>query len=153
MGRTPEDAGSFLGSALPARAYIGSLRETPVTFAYWTILVAALLPYVTVGLAKGGRSGYDNATPRAWAERLAGWKRRAEWAHRNHFEAFGPFAAAVIVANLAHAAPGRIDLLAGLFIVCRVAYTLAYLADRPTLRSVLWMCGIACVIALFVAGA
>jgi len=124
-----------------------------VTFAYWMILVAALLPYVTVGLAKGGRSGYDNAGPRVWAERLDGWKRRAEWAHRNHIEAFAPFAAGVIVAGLAGVPRGRIDLLAGLFVLLRVLYTLAYLANAASLRSIIWTGGILCVIALFASGA
>jgi uncharacterized MAPEG superfamily protein len=124
-----------------------------MNFGFWMILFAAVLPYVTVGLAKGGRSGYDNAVPRDWAERLSGWKRRAEWAHRNHFEAFAPFAAAVIVANLAHAPAGRIDLLAALFIVMRLLYTAAYLRDAATLRSLAWSGGFLCVILLFLIGA
>jgi uncharacterized MAPEG superfamily protein len=124
-----------------------------VTFGFWMILVAALLPYVTVGLAKGGRSGYDNTTPRAWADRLSGWKRRAEWAHRNHFEAFAPFAASVIVATLCHVPEGRISALSGAFIVFRVLHTAAYLADKATLRSVCWSGGFLCVIALFASGA
>jgi uncharacterized MAPEG superfamily protein len=124
-----------------------------MTLAEWMILVAALLPYLTVALAKGGASGYDNVTPRAWSQRLAGWRLRAEWAHRNHFEAFAPFAAAVIVAGLAHVKQGRIDLLAVLFVLFRVLYTAAYLANAATLRSLLWAGGLVCVIALFASGA
>lgn len=119
-----------------------------MTFAYWMAVIAALLPYVTVGFAKS--AGIDNRSPRADMELLTGWRKRADWAHRNHFEAFPPFAAAVIIAHLAGVAQGRIDLLAGLFVVARVAYTLAYLADRSTLRSIVWTAGIFCVIALFV---
>ncbi|HYN39935.1 MAG TPA: MAPEG family protein [Rhodospirillales bacterium] len=119
-----------------------------MTFAYWMVLVAALLPYVTVGFAKAG--GIDNRAPRADIERLTGWRKRADWAHRNHFEAFPAFAAAVIIAHLAGVAQGWIDLLAALFIVSRVGYTAAYLADRPTVRSLIWTGGIACVIALFI---
>jgi uncharacterized MAPEG superfamily protein len=74
------------------------------------LLAAALMPYVTVALAKSG--GFDNRTPRPSLENLTGWHRRAEWAHRNHFEAFPIFAAAVFVAELTHAPQGRIDLLA-----------------------------------------
>jgi uncharacterized MAPEG superfamily protein len=124
-----------------------------MTFAFWMILVAALLPYFTVAMAKGGRSGYDNAAPRAWANSLDGWKSRAEWAHRNHFEAFAPFAAAVIVATITHAPQGRIDVLAGVFILFRLGYTGAYLGDVATLRSALWLGGLVCVILLFVSAA
>lgn len=120
--------------------------------AYAMVLAAALLPYVTVGLAKAGGSGYDNARPRDYTERLAGWRRRAEWAHRNHFEAFAPFAAGVLVAGQRGTAPGVVDALAAAFVVFRIGYTAAYLADWPTLRSALWALALACVIALFVWG-
>ena len=89
-----------------------------MTFAYWMLLVAALLPYFTVGLAKSG--GFDNHAPRPSLEGLRGWRRRAVWAHQNHFEAFPAFAAAVIVAELVHAPQSRIDLLAGIFVLLRL---------------------------------
>jgi uncharacterized MAPEG superfamily protein len=123
-----------------------------MTLGYWMILVAALLPYITVGLAKGGASGYDNAGPRHWADRQQGWRRRAIAAHANHFEAFGPFAAAVVVAELANGVQWIISTLAVAFILLRILYTLAYLADRPTLRSALWSVGLLCVVALFCCG-
>jgi uncharacterized MAPEG superfamily protein len=127
--------------------------EFHVSFSFWTILAAAVLPYLTVGLAKGGASsGYDNATPRAWADKLGGWRRRAEWAHRNHFEAFPAFAAAAIVANLAHAPDDWVNPLSGGFIVFRLLYTGAYLANLASLRSIAWSCGFLCVIGLFVSG-
>jgi uncharacterized MAPEG superfamily protein len=121
-----------------------------MTFAYWMLLAAALLPYFTVGLAKSG--GFDNRAPRPGLDSLTGWRRRADWAHRNHFEAFPAFAAAVIVAELAHASQGRIDLLAGVFVVLRLIYTALYLADQATLRSIVWSLGIVAVIWLFVLG-
>ncbi|MGO9787143.1 MAG: MAPEG family protein, partial [Stellaceae bacterium] len=50
------------------------------------ILAAVILPYATVFAAKrGGR--IDNSAPRVSLEKLKGWARRADWAHRNHFEA------------------------------------------------------------------
>ncbi len=120
-----------------------------MTFALWTILAAAMLPYVTVAFAKFGGAGYDNAAPRQWTERLQGWRRRAEWAHRNHFEAFPAFAAAVLVAHVADAPGLWSDGLAGGFIALRVGYTLAYVADRPALRSAFWFLALGCVIGLF----
>ena len=120
-------------------------------FSYWMVLVAALLPYAAVGIAKGQR-GYDNAKPRDYLSKLEGWRARADWAHRNHFEAFPAFAAAVIVAQMKGTNQHTIDLLAGLFIVVRLAYTAVYIAGFAPVRSLLWFVGLGCVIALFVVG-
>jgi len=123
-------------------------------FAYWMLLAAGMLPYLTIFAVKraGGRS-FDNSQPRAWMERLSGWQQRGDWAHRNHFEAFPLFAASVFVAELTGAPQSRIDLLAGVFIVIRIVYTLLYLANRATLRSVVWALGLVVTIWLFALGA
>ena len=39
------------------------------------------------------------------------------------------------------------------FVGFRVAYTLAYIYDKPTLRSLLWSGGVFCVIGLFITAA
>jgi uncharacterized MAPEG superfamily protein len=70
-----------------------------MTFAMWMILVAILLPVVTTGMAKWGAPGLDNNAPRIWADTLTGWRKRADWCHRNHFEALPVFAAGVLVAR------------------------------------------------------
>jgi uncharacterized MAPEG superfamily protein len=123
-----------------------------MTFAYWMILAAAILPYATIYLAKSGAK-IDNHAPRLSLEKLKGRRRRAEWAHRNHFEAFAPFAASVIVAELAHAPQNRIDLLSGVFILARLVYTALYIGDKPAARSIVFVFGWICVVALFVVGA
>ena len=121
-----------------------------MNFAFWCILIAAFLPYLWGTLSKtSGR--YDNAQPRLQSK--TGWRQRADWAQQNSWEAFAPFAAAVLVAHTAHAAQATTDLLAGLFIVFRIGHGAAYLANRPTLRSLSWLGGILCVIGLFVAAA
>ena len=122
-----------------------------MTFALWTILAAAVLPLLCAAAWKVG-SGYDNAVPRRDIDRLTGWRARAEWSQRNHYEAFGPFAAAVLAAQWAQAPQGRVDALAAAFILARLAYTAAYVAGWATLRSALWLAGFACVVLLFVAG-
>jgi uncharacterized MAPEG superfamily protein len=122
-----------------------------MSFAYWMVFAAAVLPYVSVGLAKTG--GVSNRAPREGLDGLTGWRRRADWAHRNHFEAFPAFAAAVIIAQLAGVSPPLINLLAGSFVAARIGYTLAYLADRPTLRSLVWTAGFGCVAALLITAA
>lgn len=123
-----------------------------MTFALWTLLAVGLLPYFCAGAAKYGGSGYDNAAPRASLDRLTGWRQRADWAQRNHFEAFPLFAAAVLTAHFTRAPQGQVDVLAGTFLLLRLAYTLAYCADLPTIRSVLWALGFVCVVLLFCAG-
>ncbi|GAC1344557.1 MAG: MAPEG family protein [Acetobacteraceae bacterium] len=129
----------------------GRNRDTAMTFALWTILAAAVLPYLCTAAAKYGGSGYDNANPRPSMETLRGWRARADWAHRNHFEAFAPFAAAVLTAHFVHAPQFRIDTLAGAFLLVRVAYTAAYILNRPALRSALFFAGFLCIVGLFCA--
>jgi uncharacterized MAPEG superfamily protein len=123
-----------------------------MALAYWMLIAAAVMPYLTVGLAKSA-GGIDNHAPRPDLANLTGWRRRAEWAHRNHFEAFPSFAAAVLVAELPRAPQNRIDLLAAIFVLLRVIYTALYIADQATLRSVAWAFGFVVVIWLFVLGA
>ncbi len=120
-----------------------------MTFALWTILVAAILPLLATSMAKAGASGYDNASPRTWETRLSGWRARANWAHRNHIEAFPVFAAAVLVAQVAHGPQAVVDGLAAVFIVARIGYTAAYVMDKASLRSALWLIGFVCDILLF----
>jgi uncharacterized MAPEG superfamily protein len=116
------------------------------------VLIAAMLPYVAVACAKW-RRGYDNRAPRAGIEQLAPLRQRAYWAHLNAFEAFPAFAAAVIIAQLAHAAQPMVDGLAVTFVGARVAHLIFYLKDLASLRSVAWAVGIGCVIGLFFAAA
>ena len=118
--------------------------------ALWMLPVATLLPYATVALAKW-QPGYDNANPRGWEASQTGLSARALAAHDNHFEAFAPFAAAVLVASW-RGAPLMADWLALGFVLLRICYTLAYLTNRPTARSLLWTAGLACVMALFFIG-
>ncbi len=120
-----------------------------MTTAYWMILVAGCLPYWPTVVSKWRRS-YDNAAPRAGVDSLPPRQQRAYWAQLNAFEAFPLFAAAVIVAHLTDAAQSWVDGLAVAFVALRVGYTLAYIGDRPLLRSLLWFGAFVCVIALFV---
>ena len=58
-----------------------------MTFAYWCVLAAALIPYFTVIPAKAEKD-FDNHAPRLWEEGRTGWRARGYWAHLNAFEAF-----------------------------------------------------------------
>lgn len=119
-------------------------------FTYWCILIAGLLPYVATLIAKS-RKDFDNAKPRAWLAQLTGYRARAHAAQLNSFEAFPFFAAAVITAQLRGAPHDTIDVLAAIFIVARVLYIVLYLADLASLRSLVWLTGMGCVVAIFLA--
>ena len=122
-----------------------------MNLAYWCVLIAGLMPVFTVAVAKWGRRDHDNSEPRAWLDKQAGTRRRTDYAHRNHFDAFPFFAAAVIIAQQAHAQQTTVNTLAALFIALRLMYTVLYLTDRATWCSVAWTLGYFCVIGLFVA--
>lgn len=119
-----------------------------MSIAFWCVLLAGMLPIITVGIAKFNPR-YDNRDPRSWLERQEGYRRRADFAHRNHFEAFPFFAAAVIIAQQMQTTQGTVDLLAMTFIGARIAYTVMYLGDRPGLRSLAWLIGFGAVVGLF----
>lgn len=123
-----------------------------MTTAYWCVLIAGLLPYVATLTAKSG-ARFDNARPREWLAQQTGYRSRANSAQQNSFEAFPLFAAAVIVAHLTGAPQPRVDLLAVVFVVARLAHLGFYLANLPTLRSLAWFAGIGSAVAIFVAGA
>lgn len=125
-----------------------------MTIAYWCILIAAVLPYVWVIIAKSAVKGMDNRDPRAWlAEQTHPRVRRGNAAQLNAFEAFAPFAAGVLMAQAAGVAPERIAGLAIAFVVVRVLHGVFYLADLDKLRSLAWTVGVGCVVALMVQAA
>ncbi|MFL6593427.1 MAG: MAPEG family protein [Luteimonas sp.] len=125
-----------------------------MTIAYWCIFVAALLPYLWVSVAKGTGERYDNRAPRQWQARQDNPRsQRANAAQLNAFEAFAPFAAAVLMAQFAGVDPGRITLLAIAFVVLRVLHGVFYVAGIPSLRSAAWGGGFAVVLWLMVQAA
>ena len=118
-----------------------------MTTAYWCILIAALLPYLWVSIAKATGERYDNREPRRWqAAQNNPRSQRANAAQLNAFEAFAPFAAAVLMAQAAGVDPARISMLAVAFVVLRVVHGAAYVAGVHLLRSLAWGGGIACVV-------
>jgi hypothetical protein len=130
-----------------------------MSVAKWCVLAACVLPIATVGLAKfsaarlsGKSGGYDNNNPREWASKLTGWQQRASAAQVNGFEALPLFIAGVLFAQMAQADQSRIDALALSFIVIRIAYVAAYLANQGSLRTLVWMAGFGVSVALLAMG-
>jgi uncharacterized MAPEG superfamily protein len=119
-----------------------------MTLALWCILAAAILPALSGFPAKLDRD-FDNARPRDpdfWRD---GFRARAAGAMNNGFEAFPLFAVAVIVGLWQGGSEPAVDALAVGWLVARIGFTLAYWADRPTLRSILWTVAFALAVAIF----
>ncbi len=120
-------------------------------WAYWCVLIAALLPLIIVSFARSG--GGDNHYPRDEAGRLSGARRRAYAAHLNAYENFPFFAAAVIVAVTQGAAPGAVNGLATAYVALRLVHAALYIADQATLRSTIFLAGFLVNVAIFVSPA
>ena len=74
-------------------------------------------------------------------------------AQLNAFEAFAPFAAGVLMAQLAGVDPQRITWLAIAFVALRLLHGVFYLTGTHRARSLVWFAGLGCVIALMVQAA
>lgn len=118
-------------------------------FAYWCVLVAALLPLAVVAYAKAGPEG-DNHHPRAGLDRLPPARQRAYAAHQNGYENFPFFAAAVIIAVTSGASQPALNALAAAYILLRVLHAALYIGDVATARSFTYLAGLVVNIAIFV---
>jgi uncharacterized MAPEG superfamily protein len=123
-----------------------------MTIALWCVLVAGVMPIVYAGIAKAGDKSFNNRRPREWYETVSGYRKRAWWAQQNSLEAFPLFAAAVLTAHIAGASQATADALAVAFIAFRFAYGVCYLADIHLARSLVWLGGFGCCVALFFVG-
>ena len=113
------------------------------------VLVAGLLPIVCSGIAKRGQKDYDNHNPRAWLSTQGGHRARDNAAQQNSFEAFPLFAAAVVMAWHGGADTDAIATWSWIYVALRVAYIYCYVADRATLRSLVWIAALGVNIRLF----
>ena len=117
--------------------------------AYWCILFAAFLPYVWSVVAKASGQRYDNRDPRGWLARQQDPRSiRANGAQLNAFEAFAPFAASVLMAQIAGVEAGLVSLLALAFVGFRVLHGIFYITGLYYLRSIAWTGGFICVLVL-----
>jgi uncharacterized MAPEG superfamily protein len=130
-----------------------------MTIADFCMLVACLLPIACAGIAKSRgfgkprrEGGFDNHSPREWLAKLQGWQARAHAAQLNSFEALPIFIAGVLVAQRLNAPQATVNALAVAFILLRIGFIGAYLADKAKLRSVLWVLALASCVALFLVG-
>ena len=125
-----------------------------MSIAYWCILIAAVLPYIWVSIAKAGGERYNNRDPRGWLARQDNPRsQRANAAQLNAFEAFPAFAAGVLMAQFAQVDGQRIIWLAVAFVVFRILHGIFYISDQHSLRSLAWLGGVLCSLGLMVSAA
>ena len=123
-----------------------------MNIAFICILTMGLMPIIFAGIAKIGSKRFSptaNHNPREFMAKLEGWPKRANWAQINGFEAFPLFAAAVLVASYNHAPQSTLDLIAMLVVGLRILYGVLYIADKATLRSLVWVISLGFTISLF----
>lgn len=107
------------------------------------IFLACLLPYLTkipVFYAMH-KLGYDNNHPRTQQESLTGFGARALAAHKNSFESLLIFLAAALTALATQNYTPIIQGLAIFYIFSRIIYSVLYLANYSSMRSIVWATG------------
>jgi len=121
-----------------------------VTVAEWCLFGAIVLALLTLAPVKplAGRE-FDNANPRDPHFYEKPVRRRALGAHINGLETFPFFAASILLAEFRHSPQFWIDGLAVAFLLARLAFVVAYIADHPTLRTVLWNAAMAFNLGIF----
>lgn len=125
---------------------------TPFVCVFLAFLLIWAPRLIVIATIKRSGVPLDNKHPRKQQAALEGFAARAHACHQNHMEGFPLFAAAVFVAHLAGGDPRRAAILACTYVVVRVAYTIAYLANTDYLRSAIWGIGLLSIVGLFVLG-
>ena len=115
------------------------------------VVVASLVP-LGAARSQADFTIADLAAPRAMAERLPEWGKRANWAHQNCFEAFTLFAPTALLCLVAHVSAPAAIAAAWIHPALRLAYIGAYVANLPPLRSLCWAGAITCTGILYLEG-
>src|SRR5450755_4364061 len=117
--------------------------------AFTAILTAALwIPYVVAQVATNGflaPENYVDPTPRP----LPLWGKRADRPYINAVEVFAPFAALVIIAQIAGKADAMTAFWAMPFFWLRLAHAIVYLAAIPYVRTLIFTLGFVCIVGIF----
>jgi len=117
-------------------------------------LVLVYAPKVPMAVAMSKEpSGYDNRQPREQQSRLTGANRRAAAAHANGFESFPAFGVGVLATQVTHANATWAAIFSLTYIAARTLYPILYIRDQASLRSLVWLVGFVCCIALMILAA
>ena len=117
--------------------------------AYTAILTATLwIPYIVAQVKTNGfltPANYRDPTPRP----VPLWGKRADRVYMNAVETFAPFAALVIVAQLAGKANAMTAFWAMSFFWLRAAHAVVYWFGFPYIRTLVFTLGWVCVAGIF----
>ncbi|TAG06078.1 MAG: glutathione metabolism protein [Betaproteobacteria bacterium] len=127
-----------------------------MTIALFCIVLAALMPIACAGIAKWGAfgthprdGGFDNRNPRDWLAKQEGYRKWANFAQANCWEALPFFAAAVIVNHMLGGAGVVANALAVAFIALRALFVYLYVTGKQGVRSMVWTAALAVNLAIF----
>ncbi|MGC1182582.1 MAPEG family protein [Legionella sp.] len=118
------------------------------------LFIAILFPYllkIVVGYFMKNEGVYDNHHPRIQQARLMGMGARAVAAHQNSFESLLVFTPAALTALVTNNVGITVQVLAIIYIISRLIYTIFYLKDYALLRSLTWFVGFICCLAILLA--
>jgi uncharacterized MAPEG superfamily protein len=124
-----------------------------MTIILYCALAMVLLPYfakVPVAFAQQKAGGYDNHLPRQQQATLTGLGARALAAHQNSFEALMVFAVVLSAVLFSGKTDETMQMLFMVHVVCRVLYCVLYWLDIATLRSIVWVIGLGCMVSALV---
>jgi uncharacterized MAPEG superfamily protein len=117
--------------------------------AFTALLTASLwIPYVVAQVSTNGPLqpvNYVDPTQRP----MPPWGKRADRAYLNAIETFAPFAALVIVIQLAGKANGTTAMLAASFFWLRVAHAIVFWAAIPYIRTIVFTLAYVVILGLF----
>ena len=124
--------------------------STELTYlAYTAALSAALwIPDVVCQVMTNGPLQPANYVDPA-VRPMPHWGERAHRAYLNSVEVFAPFAALVIVAQLASKTDATTAFLAMSFFWCRLAHAVVYWLAIPYLRTIFFVLAFACEVGIF----
>ncbi|MEO7325468.1 MAG: MAPEG family protein [Dokdonella sp.] len=121
-----------------------------MTIADGCLFAAVLLYLLTIAPFKPlGWREFDNARPRDPAFWSTPIRQRAVGAHQNGIETFPFFAVAVLLAEFRQVPQGLVDELAVAFVIARIGFVIAYLANYAWTRTAIWNVGFAINATLF----
>ncbi len=117
--------------------------------AYTAMLTAALwIPYIVCQVMTNGFLEPTNYVDPAQRP-VPLWGKRADRAHLNAVESFAPFAALVIIAQVAGKADAMTAFWAMSFFWLRLAHAVVYWLGIPYVRTLVFIFGFVCVVGLF----
>jgi uncharacterized MAPEG superfamily protein len=106
---------------------------------YTAMLTAALwIPYIACQVMTNGQLQPSNYVDPALPRPVPSWGLRAHRTYLNAVEVFAPFAALVIVAQLAGKANATTAFLSASFFYLRLGHAIVYWAGLPYLRTILF---------------